>query len=192
MKTKLLIVIVAGMAVMQLFLQEAQAQPVSAPVPPLLRQRNLSGPRLGFTFVPGNKELAQDLKAHHMGSILSQFGWHFEYQVVPDGGGPSFVVECVPLIAAVEYGTLIPSGSIAMGIRFPGGIEFGLGPNILAGGSKKVHTALVVAVGKSFDYGGVSIPLNLVCVTSPSGNRFSFMFGYAITRSVSQPSPIIP
>jgi hypothetical protein len=192
MKTKLFIAILASVTVIQLCLPEAWAQPMSTSIPPIFSQRNLSGPRLGFTFVPGNKELAQELKAHHMGSVLSQFGWHFEYQVIPDGGGPSFVVECVPLVAGVEYGTLIPSVSIAMGIRFPGGFEFGLGPNVVAGGEKKAHTALVVALGKSFNYGGVSIPLNLVCVTSPSGNRYSFMFGYAITRSIQQPSPIFP
>jgi hypothetical protein len=192
MKTKLFIAMLAGMIVMQLCLREAWAQLGSAQIPPLFSQRNLSGPRLGFTFVPGNKELANELKAHHMGSVLSQFGWHFEYQVIPEGGGPSFVVECVPLVAGVEYGTVIPSVSVAMGIRFPGGFEFGLGPNVLAGNEKKVHSALVIAVGKSFNYGGVSIPLNLVCVTSPSGNRYSFMFGYAIARSVKQPSPIFP
>jgi hypothetical protein len=154
---------------------------------PAFTERNLSGPRLGVTFVAGGYELKKQLKDNKIGNVLSQFGWHFEYQVVPETYGPSFVVELVPLIAAVEYGTLIPSASLVMGIRFPSGIEFGLGPNILVGGDEKkpVHTALVVAVGKSFNFGGVSIPLNLVCVTSPEGNRFSFIFGYAITKSIS-------
>jgi hypothetical protein len=152
-------------------------------------QRNLSGPRLGVTFIAGGHELKNQLKGKNIGNVLSQFGWHFEYQVVPETVGPSFVVELVPLVAAVEYGTLIPSASLVMGIRFPSGIEFGLGPNILVDGDEKkpVHTALVVAVGKSFNFGGVSIPLNQVCVTSPEGNRFSFVFGYAITKSVSKP-----
>ena len=42
-----------------------------------------------------------------LGRMLSQFGWHFEHQVIPEGGGPQFVVEFVPLIAGVEYGKLI-------------------------------------------------------------------------------------
>ena len=157
---------------------------------PTFTERNLSGPRLGVTFVAGGYELKKELKSKKIGNVLSQFGWHFEYQVVPETYGPSFVVELVPLIAAVEYGTLIPSVSLVMGIRFPSGIEFGLGPNLLIGGDEKkpVHTALVIAVGKSFNFGGVSIPLNLVCVTSPEGNRFSFVFGYAITKSVSHPN----
>jgi hypothetical protein len=156
---------------------------------PSFSQRNLSGPRLGVTFVAGGHELKNRMKEKNIGNVVSQFGWHFEYQVVPETYGPSFVVELVPLVSAVEYGILIPSASLVMGIRFPNGIEFGLGPNVLVSGDEKkpVYTALVVAVGKSFNFGGVSIPLNLVAVTSPEGNRFSLIFGYAITKSVSQP-----
>ena len=145
-------------------------------------ERNLSGPRLGFTTIPGEGLLTDELGKRGIGRLLSQFGWHFEYQVIPDGGGPQFVVQFVPLVAGVEYGTLIPSATLAMGIRFPEGFEFGLGPNVLVGGDKGINTALVMAVGKSFNYGGVSIPVNLVFTTNPSGNRFSFIFGYAISR----------
>ncbi|HEX9934483.1 MAG TPA: hypothetical protein VGB38_04740 [bacterium] len=155
---------------------------------PTFTQRNMAGPRLGFTFVPGNGELASKLKSKKMGPVLSQFGWHFEYQVVPETAGPSFVVELVPLVAGVEYGTPIPSASLAMGIRFPGGFEFGLGPNVLIGGDEGVYTALIASVGRSFNYSGVSIPLNLVCATSPKGNRYSIIFGYAITKSVRRSS----
>jgi hypothetical protein len=92
------------------------------------------------------------------------------------------VIQFVPLVGGVEYGTLVPSGSLAMGIRFPDGIEFGLGPNVIVGGSKGVNTSLIIAVGKSFNYGGVSIPLNFVLATSPVGIRASIIFGYAIAR----------
>ena len=147
------------------------------------QQWNLGGPRLGLTYVPGNGTLKQALRDKQIGSTLSQFGWQFEYLVIPQGGGPSFVVQFVPLVAAVEYGTLIPSASLALGVRMPNGVEFGLGPNLLIGGNKGVNTALVAAVGKSFNYGGVSIPLDLVLATSPDGNRISIVFGYAIRRA---------
>lgn len=149
-----------------------------------LAERNLGGPRLGLTYVMGTKsKLANALKEKGVGTVISQFGWHFEYMVVPEGIGPSFVVQFVPLVAAVEYGTLIPSGSLALGVRFPGGIEFGLGPNVIVAGDKGLATALVVAVGKSFNYGGVSIPIDVVWTTNPDGNRFSVIFGYAIMKS---------
>jgi hypothetical protein len=144
------------------------------------KQLNLGGPRMGVTFIPGENELYEKLKENEMGRLFSQFGWHFEYQIVPDGGGPSFLIELVPLVAGVEYGTLIPSATLAFGIRFPQGVEFGMGPNLLI--SDQVSTALVIAVGKSFDFGGVNIPLNLIIATNPKGIRYTFMFGYAIER----------
>lgn len=145
-------------------------------------ERNMGGPRLGVTYIPGNGELVQKLKDNDIGRSISQFGWHFEWAVIPDGGGPSFVIELVPLVGGVEYGKLVPSGTLAMGVRMPNGIEFGMGPNILLGGEKVINTSLVLAVGKSFNYSGVSIPINFVFATNPSGNRLSVIFGYAIAK----------
>lgn len=149
-----------------------------------LERRNLGGPRIGVTYVSGNGELWQTLDHNSVGRLISQFGWHFEHQVIPVGGGPQFVIEFVPMVAGVEYGKVIPSATLAMGIRFPGGIEFGLGPNVLyTGGDEVARSGLLVGIGKSIGYGGVSIPLNLVWVRNPDGNRFSFVFGYAIRTS---------
>ncbi|MBI4428373.1 MAG: hypothetical protein HY562_04575 [Ignavibacteriales bacterium] len=147
-------------------------------------ERNLGGPRLGITYVPGNTTLVEKLRERGIGSSISQFGWHFEYQIIPEGGGPSFVIQAIPMVGGVEYGTLIPTGTIAMGVRLPDGYEFGMGPNMMFGGPKGVATALVVALGKSVDYGGVSIPLNFVFATNPEGNRFSIIFGYAIAKGL--------
>jgi hypothetical protein len=144
-------------------------------------EKNFGGPRLGVTMVPGNTVLASEMKKENIGRMLSQFGWHFEYQVVPDGGGPSFVIQFVPLVGGVEYGTLIPSATLAMGVRLPSGIEFGLGPNAIVTPTK-ITSALVMSVGQSFNYGGVNIPLNFVYATNPNGNRFSIVFGYAIQK----------
>lgn len=154
-------------------------------------RRNLGGPRLGISYVTGKGDLWQRLDDERIGRSISQFGWHFEYQVIPEGGGPQFVVQLVPLIAGVEYGKFIPSGTLAMGVRFPSGFEFGLGPNILlvgknADGKSPAKTALVLAIGKSFNYGGVSIPLNLVYATNPDGNRVSIIFGYAIAKAAKR------
>jgi hypothetical protein len=145
-------------------------------------KRNLGGPRLGVTIIPGDNELSRELKDKKMGRQLSQFGWHFEYQVIPDGGGPQFVVQFTPLVAGVEYGKVIPAATLAMGIRFPSGYEFGLGPNIAAGTKHVSPTALVIGVGKTLNYGGVSVPLNLVYATNPDGQRMSVIIGYAIDR----------
>jgi hypothetical protein len=149
-------------------------------------EQNLGGPRLGVTYVAGNGKLGQALDERGWGRTLSQFGWHFEYQVVPDGGGPAFVIQFVPLIGGVEFGKLIPSGTLAMGVRMPEGIEFGMGPNAVIteeNGKTSLASALVMTIGKSFTYGGVNIPLNLVYAKNPDGDRFSIIFGYAIRKA---------
>ena len=146
-------------------------------------QKNLGGPRLGVTLAPNIQSYSEFAKKKEIGELVSQFGWHFEYQVVPEAGGPSFVIQLVPMLGGVEYGTIIPSMSLVLGIRFPFGFEFGLGPNVLViGGKEVVKSGLVMGIGQSFNYGGVSIPVNVAFVKGPEGNRFSFIFGYAIPR----------
>ena len=147
-------------------------------------RRNLSGPRFGMTYIMGSGDLKQRLETKDMGRAMSQFGWHFERQVIPEGGGPQLVVQAVPLVAGVEYGKFIPSATLALGIRFMNGIEFGLGPNVMVTGTKKddvAKTALVIALGKSINYGGVSIPINVAYASNPEGDRVSLILGYAIS-----------
>lgn len=110
---------------------------------------------------------------------MSQFGWHFEYQIQPQSGGPSFLIETVPMIGGVEYGTVIPHVSLLMGIRLPNGFEIGLGPNALFT-PDTVFSSLVIAIGKTFSYNDVNLPVNLAFSTSPQGARASLIFGYAI------------
>lgn len=190
MKTRSLcgiLLVAAGLFVTISARLTAQTEPSQKPV--AFTERNLSGPRLGITFIPGDGDIVRALESKGIGRVISQFGWHFEHQLTPHGGGPSFVIEWIPLVAGVEYGKFIPSLTLALGIRLPNGFEFGLGPNILA--TKAIteqsedvfSTALVIAVGKSFDFGGVSIPVNLAYVKSPMGARIGLIFGYAIERS---------
>ena len=161
-----------------------------------LRTRKLNGPRIGLTYVPDvkylrrNGKLVDALEQNGIGSVISQFGWHFEWLVTPEGGGPSFVTQLVPFMGGVEYATVIPSVSLVLGIRLPAGFEFGLGPNVLfnfgelkndgAERGNPVNTSLIAAVGKSIDFSGVSIPLNLAVSVNNDGTRFSFVFGYAM------------
>ena len=144
---------------------------------PTLDQRSMSGPRLGITFVTGAQG-AKALSDHHLSSPISQFGWHFEQQVVPQGGGPQFVIEEVVLAGAVEQATLVPAATLLFGVRMPGGFEIGMGPN-----ATPLGTALAIGAGASIRYGGVSIPFDFAVVTSPGALRFSFLIGYALQTS---------
>ena len=91
-----LILIPILLLVFQLDLVFAQYEPTSKPVQ--FKQINLAGPRMGITYVPGGSELANKLGEYGIGRTISQFGWHFEWQVVPSIHGPSFVIELVPLL----------------------------------------------------------------------------------------------
>ncbi len=156
-------------------------------VPVEFNRRNMGGPRFGVTYIAGDTELYKELKAQNVGRVVSQFGWHFERQIIPDGGGPQFVVQFVPMIAGVEYGKFVPGATLAMGIRMPRGWEFGMGPNIVATKNDldkvKARPSLIVALGTSINYGDVSIPINFAISTSPDGNRYSVIFGYAIGKT---------
>ena len=154
-----------------------------------LQTKKLNGPRLGITYVAQsdlmdrNGKMKNTMRDNNIGEIISLFGWHFEWLVTPEGGGPSFITELIPFIGGVEYATLIPSATLALGVRLPNGFEFGMGPNILLrvhNDRPKLDTALLLAVGKSIDFNNVSIPLNLAITTNNEGTRFSFVFGYAM------------
>lgn len=156
----------------------ATAAPLNAQRP-VLEHRSMSGPRLGLTYAFG-PTADSALQANDLQPVLSQFGWHFEQQVVPRGGGPEFVIEEVFLVGAVEQRTAIPSASFLMGIRMPSGFEFGLGPNLSPTGS-----ALVIGIGKSINYGGVSLPINFAFVRSPGAVRMTVLVGYALETSAT-------
>ncbi len=140
-----------------------------------LVERDLSGPRVGFTYVP-------DAPPGY-GPFVSQFGWHFEHHVRASGGGPQFLTEVVPLFGGVEFGRIVPSLSIGVGVRLPSGAEFGLGPSFSSGsGTSGGSSALFFAAGRSFDVQGVHVPLNVVLVTNQDGQRVSVLAGYAVRR----------
>ena len=181
--TRLIIasLIAAAVTALPAFSQSAEAYPDSKAD---FQSLHLSGPRLGMSYaLPGNNKVNKTLQDRNMGPSLSQFGWHFEYVVAPKTRGPAFVVEVIPFIGGVEYGLVIPSATLAMGVRLPGGFEFGMGPMGYFTGSKTtpVATSLVMAIGQNLEFNSVNIPLNLAVATSPEGTRLSFVFGYAIS-----------
>ena len=167
---------------------QAAAQQTSDTLPRLV-ERNLSGPRFGLTYVGIKPELKKFLGDEYH-PLISQFGWHFEHQIAPEGGGPQFVIQFVPMVAGVEHGFFIPNATLAVGIRLPGGFEAGMGPNIQLPKNLEpegqVSSALLVAAGKTFHYGGVSVPFNIAYAINPNGNRVSFILGYAIQRTRSR------
>lgn len=168
-------------ALLTVLVYTAQCQSTVVEDEVALTERNLGGPRLGVTVVTGSGKMVDELKKNGFGRMMSQFGWHFEYQVLPTGGGPQFVIQFIPLLGGVEYSKIIPTATLAIGVRLPSGIEFGMGPNVVV--ANRPSSALTIAVGKSFNYGGVSIPVNLAVTSNPDGQRVSLIIGYAIRGS---------
>ncbi len=147
-----------------------------------LVERNLSGPRLGLTYIGLKDHLRPYVNMREFHRVVSQFGWHSEWQVLPAGGGPQFVIQLVSLLAGVEHGWFRPSATLLTGIRFPSGIEGGLGPNVQFA-NEEVTSGLVLGFGKTFEYGGVNLPVNLAYTVHTNGNRVSLIIGYAIQRN---------
>jgi hypothetical protein len=145
-----------------------------------LTSRKLNGPRLGVSYLIGDD--LPVINGKKIGPTISQFGWHFEWLVIPEGGGPAFITQVTPFLGGVEHSLLIPSLSTVFGIRLPFGLEFGMGPHLSTRFSKDewISPSLIVAIGQSIHFSGVSIPLNLAVTTSKHGNAGALVFGYAI------------
>ena len=162
--------------------------------------KNLSGPRVGFTIITDG-ELKENLISEFglTSSIISQFGYQFEKQIMGDENVAG-LVEGIIFLGGLEYGLFLPSLSGMFGARFSSGYEFAVGPNLSLGGA-----GLVIGIGKTIQAGNLNIPINLAWVPSTSrltnnsyyedgiyyeenetvrvGNRFTLTIGFNfITR----------
>jgi hypothetical protein len=168
---------------LQLRNQVVLAEPGPAGQSPQLQRSGWSGPRMGLMMAPGDGAISRRLKDHGLGSVVSQFGWQFERRIVPFGGGPQLVTEAIPLVGGVEYGKFVPSLTLVMGVRSASGYEFGMGPSFTVVSATGVNAGLVIAAGKSINYGAVCIPLNLAVSTNPKGTMVTLIAGYAIDQA---------
>lgn len=186
MRALLLFLLVAGTASAQ------TPDPVRAVDGP----RRLSGPRVGFTVLNdraidqindafGREECDYDAtgtyrctSADVVGAVplVTQFGWQWERRLFQLSTGTTGVSELVMLVGGAERGVLIPSATFLVGVRTPGGLEVGVGPNI-AGTS----VGYAVAVGHTQDFGEVAVPVNVAVVLGPDGPRGSLLLGFVVS-----------
>jgi hypothetical protein len=147
----------------------ASAQSIPAPT----RSIRLDGPRLGITFMSPGVIDALEARQIHIRPVITQFGWQFEKQFYGTRTGLAAVTEVVGLLGGLEQSVAIPSLSWMVGIRTPGGAEFGVGPNITPAG-----TALAIAAGVTFRSGVLNVPVNVAVVPSKTGVRVSLLTGF--------------
>jgi hypothetical protein len=141
--------------------------------PPPVRAVNLSGPRFGFTSLSDSlieKLYERDIDIH---SPISQFGWQFEKEFYSKAGGLAALNEFVVLAGGLEQGVVLPSVSWLVGLRSPGGAEFGIGPNVTPAG-----VALAIAGGVTFRSGALNVPMTFAFVPSKDGMRVSMLTGF--------------
>lgn len=159
----------------QVVVQKAPVNPlpVAKPAPRIVEPLELSGPRVGFTFI-GAGETADFLKNEYNASpFITQFGWQFEKQYFALDNGTAGLVEFVGLVGGLEQGLFLPSANVLVGVRSSSGAEFAFGPNISLSGA-----AFVLAVGHTYKAGNLNFPVNFAVVPSSQGVRFSLLFGF--------------
>jgi hypothetical protein len=145
-----------------------------------LPRQHLSGPRFGFTTFTG--DVAKLRQAVGKESIMSQFGWQFETQVVSTRSGNQALMEWVALVGGVEQDELNLSLSWLAGYRLPNGLEFGAGPNVSVrkDGWDDPTTSMVIAAGATLPFGELYVPLNLAVALADGGPRITTLLGWII------------
>jgi hypothetical protein len=144
-------------------------------IPPQMDYADLSGPRFGVTVL--TPQLVDTLNARGMkvGPVITQFGWQFERIFYRSENGLSAMAEWVVLVGGLDQGAFLPSTSWLMGIRTKSGAEFGVGPNLSAGGF-----GLAIAAGVTTRVGPLNVPVNVAVVPSDYGVRTSLLLGFTM------------
>jgi hypothetical protein len=144
----------------------------------LVRRLGRTGPRFGVTWM--SAETVDSIKSKYDMDVLpviTQFGWQFESQFASLENGPVALNEWVLLIGGLDQGVFLPSLTWLVGIRTPGGFEFGVGPNATPAG-----VALAMSTGYTFKAGALAVPVNMAIVPSRYGVRASFLTGFNLYR----------
>jgi|TARA_B110000208_G_C11667814_1_gene394060 hypothetical protein len=141
---------------------------------------HLEGPRIGVTILT-NGTSSDRLNSN----LLTQLGYQWETKFSSDSLGYAFLGEWVLLVGGLEKGYFIPSLSYLLGFRTIKGFEFAVGANLSLTGFGPI-----IAIGKSFKFGSVYVPVNLAFVPSiakedpvigtegRTGSRITFTFGF--------------
>lgn len=160
----------------QLFAQSLPRTTEFQQVPPVARSVSLAGPRFGVTLL--TDQMVDKIKKDANVSVnngISQFGWQFERQFYAKGDGPTVLNEWVVLAGGLDQGVFLPSMSWMVGVRTHEGAEFGIGPNVSAGG-----VGLVLAAGMTLRAGVLNVPMNFAVVPSRLGPRVSVLTGFTL------------
>ena len=110
--------------------------------------------------------------------VVTQFGWQYERRIFQAQSGLTGMTEWVFLLGGAERGLLLPSATFLAGIRAPGGLEVGVGPNLSVSGA-----AYALTVGMNNEFGEVNLPINVAAVLGQDGPRVSLLVGFNVSES---------
>lgn len=137
---------------------------------------NLSGPRIGLTFL--SQDFVRTMRDRYnakVSPLVAQVGWQFEHRFFTTRRGATAASEWVLLIGGFEQEKFLPSLTWLLGARSATGFEFGAGPNLSLSG-----TALVLTAGVTHSSGELNVPANFAVALSRSGIRFTLLLGFNI------------
>lgn len=146
---------------------------------PHLPQQRLSGPRFGATVFTG--DVAKYRSAHGQSSLMTQFGWQFEKQMVSTTTGSQALMEWVVLIGGVEQDEFNVGVSWLAGYRLANGVEFGVGPHVgLRASGGGPTTSMVMAGGATVPVGEIYVPLTAAVAFADGGPRITALLGWIV------------
>lgn len=158
---------------------QTQAYESSASAPRSVAK--FSGPRFGITTFTGDVAAAR--RSIDKSSIMTQFGWQAETQILTTENGDQALIEWVGLLGGVEQSEANLSGSLIAGYRFANGFEIGAGPNLSYGSEQGNFTSsMLVATGVTVPVGELRVPFNVAFAFAEGGPRVTTLVGWVISR----------
>jgi len=168
-----------ALILLAVFPAPSAAQTDGTPRGSSLERHRLAGPRFGFTTFTG--AVADRRRQADLETIMSQFGWQLETQILSQESGNQALLEWVFLLGGVESDEFNLSASFLTGYRLASGLEFGVGPSLSYSPKAEAHTSsIVVAGGTTIPVGDIYVPVNLAVAMAEGGPRITTLIGWVI------------
>jgi hypothetical protein len=122
------------------------------------------GPRVGCSCILTTEEnftssLTPYFSSGNYFPVITLFGVNFEQRILLGETRSHFAFQEVVLLGGLEQGMILPEATLLIGYRDSSGFEFGIGPILHLSG-----IGVITAVGWTFSYRGVYIPVDISLV----------------------------
>ena len=139
-------------------------------------ETNLSGPRVGVTFLP-DRAVDRIRDRYGVSGAISQIGWQMEHRFFAVPQGPAGLAELTLLAGAAEKGEFIPSAMLLFGVRSKSGFEVAAGAQ-----GNPVEGTAVFQAGFTLSAGYLRFPMIVQVMPGAGGTRVGFLTGFNALR----------